>query len=509
MSKLGVLNPIIDFQQDEWTPRPGHFDVCIIGSGMGSLCAAALLVHEGYNVAVLEQNYLPGGCSSSYYRKGAIFESGATTLVGLDAGMPLNVVMDICGIRLNAEKLDLPMQIVSSSGEIINRYPEINAWIHEAERVFGKKGQRAFWEHVHAISQWVWQVSSRQLNVPFNNLSDIWKSLKRASISDITKAPYAFISTKTLLKKYGLHTNPDFVQFVNEQLMITAQNTMEEVNALFGATALSYTLLGNYYIPGGMIGLPKTFCTYITSNGGHVALKTSVNQLEQLGEGWQIQSDKGLWTCDNVISGIPLNNLKNLGKEILPKSIQKKILPKAELCSAFQMGIMFQEKRAYDSIHIQIHCKELKPITGASSFFLSIHPSTDTSRSPEGIITGSVSTHAHLKLNSPDYKKASELILEKLHETGFIQKEWITYTHVANPETWEVWTKRAFGFVGGYPQLMRIKPWQMPGSKIKKGFYTCGDTVYPGQGIPGAALTGLLAAHKLLEDRKGRGLSYS
>lgn len=66
-------------------------EIVIIGSGMGSLSAAAYLASEGKKVTIVEQNYLPGGCTSSYFRKGFIFESGATTLVGIDKGMPLDI----------------------------------------------------------------------------------------------------------------------------------------------------------------------------------------------------------------------------------------------------------------------------------------------------------------------------------------------------------------------------------------------------------------------------------
>jgi len=60
------------------------YDVIIIGTGMGSLTTACLLAKDGLSVLVLERNLLPGGCVSSYYRKGYVFEAGATTLVGLE-----------------------------------------------------------------------------------------------------------------------------------------------------------------------------------------------------------------------------------------------------------------------------------------------------------------------------------------------------------------------------------------------------------------------------------------
>jgi len=80
MMENEVVNPVSYFQSIPTGELKSHYDVVVIGAGMAGLTAAALLVKEGKSVLILERNYLPGGCSSSYFRKGYIFESGATTL---------------------------------------------------------------------------------------------------------------------------------------------------------------------------------------------------------------------------------------------------------------------------------------------------------------------------------------------------------------------------------------------------------------------------------------------
>ena len=50
------------------------YDVAVVGSGMGALSAAVLLAKENLNVIIIEQNWQPGGCTSSYWRKGFVFE---------------------------------------------------------------------------------------------------------------------------------------------------------------------------------------------------------------------------------------------------------------------------------------------------------------------------------------------------------------------------------------------------------------------------------------------------
>jgi len=134
-------------------------EVAVIGSGMGGLTAACLLAKDGLGVTLFEQNWLPGGCSSSYPRKHYIFESGATTLVGLDDHMPLRHLLTETGIELQPIALDPPMRVYLPNGEILTRYQDLDRWIEEAERVFGPAGQREFWTYCFEISQFASETS--------------------------------------------------------------------------------------------------------------------------------------------------------------------------------------------------------------------------------------------------------------------------------------------------------------------------------------------------------------
>ncbi|RMG57261.1 MAG: FAD-dependent oxidoreductase, partial [Bacteroidetes bacterium] len=150
----------------------------VIGSGMAGLSTAALLARDGFQVTVLEQNWLPGGCSSSYPRKGYTFESGATTLVGLDPQMPLRHLLDETGIEIPAWSLATPMQVRLDDGTLLTRYQDLEAWIAEAERVFGPEGQRAFWTYCYEVSRFVWETSLRQRHFPPSSLGDLWQAAR-------------------------------------------------------------------------------------------------------------------------------------------------------------------------------------------------------------------------------------------------------------------------------------------------------------------------------------------
>ena len=85
-----------------------HFDIVIIGSGMGGLICADVLGREGYKVCVLEKNKQIGGCLQTYVRDRVIFDSGVHYLGGLGEGQNLYQVFKYLGIinKLKLQKMD-------------------------------------------------------------------------------------------------------------------------------------------------------------------------------------------------------------------------------------------------------------------------------------------------------------------------------------------------------------------------------------------------------------------
>jgi phytoene dehydrogenase-like protein len=72
-------------------------DIVIIGSGVGGLCCAALLAKYGYRVTICESHAIAGGAAHSFERDGYRFDSGPSLYSGLSSSPsnnPLRQVLD-------------------------------------------------------------------------------------------------------------------------------------------------------------------------------------------------------------------------------------------------------------------------------------------------------------------------------------------------------------------------------------------------------------------------------
>lgn len=477
-------------------------DWIILGAGMAGLSAACLLVAKGQKVLLLERNWIPGGCATSYPRKNIWFDTGATTLVGLEYPLPLGYLAKETGIHFQAKTLDIPMQVYLKNGATLTRYSDMERWIPEVERVFGTQGNQAqFWGKSLSIAQHVWRASSRYLHFPPAKLGD-WLALAKAfHPKDLTLIPKAFQSTAQLIHRFGLDAHPEFMPFANEQLLITAQNHAHDTNVLFGATALTYPMIPNYYVHGGMRGVTETLVNYFTAKGGQILLRTAAEKLEQNNGIWEVHTQKQSFKSKGIISAIPVNNLAKM----LPSNVQTftDFRTEKELYSAFQLSFVFTPHKTFPALHHQIHLETPLLGTASASIFLSLSDPEDPIRCPPGQQVASVSTHITHSNKDLSIDKASiaEAIFNVLVKHDFIQ-EIPEFWHASTQKAWEKWTGRSAGFVGGYPQRMSIPPWKMNSAQGPvQGLWLAGDSVYPGQGIPGAALSGIIAAKRALASK--------
>ncbi|KAJ0231554.1 FAD/NAD(P)-binding oxidoreductase family protein [Hirschfeldia incana] len=105
-------------------PGEPEADVVVIGSGIGGLCCGALLARYNQDVLVLESHDLPGGAAHSFEIKGYKFDSGPSLFSGLQSrgpqANPLAQVLDALGESLPCAKYDSWM-VYLPEGDFLSR----------------------------------------------------------------------------------------------------------------------------------------------------------------------------------------------------------------------------------------------------------------------------------------------------------------------------------------------------------------------------------------------------
>nr|AAG50743.1 hypothetical protein [Arabidopsis thaliana] len=99
-------------------------DVVVIGSGIGGLCCGALLARYDQDVIVLESHDHPGGAAHSFEIKGYKFDSGPSLFSGLQSrgpqANPLAQVLDALGESFPCKKYDSWM-VYLPEGDFLSR----------------------------------------------------------------------------------------------------------------------------------------------------------------------------------------------------------------------------------------------------------------------------------------------------------------------------------------------------------------------------------------------------
>ncbi|MCC5815351.1 MAG: phytoene dehydrogenase, partial [Leptospira sp.] len=284
-----------------------------------------------------------------------------------------------------------------------------------------------------------------------------------------------------------------------------------------GAAGISYAHLQNFYVKGGIGKLSEFLVRKIQEWAGEIHFREEVNSIDYNSEekSFEITTRKNhKYIGRNVFSGIPVwNHEKLLGDSASLAGLKREVQSRSKkfdrgIWGAYNLGIVMknflfleEDSMLKESIHHQFHLPKSLPHGGGDSIFVSISHPRDEIRSQDGNIILAVSTHLENPENwnrkDEDIKakklEIQECILDHLELVweGFSRQD-IMIINSASPATWETWTGRYKGRVGGIPGYYFRNPFAFPSSESsQKSFYFLGDTVYPGQGIPAVVLGAL------------------
>lgn len=114
-----------------------HYDILVIGSGLGGLVSALILAKEGLKVCVLEKNNQYGGNLQTFSRDKLIFDTGVHYLGGLSKGQNLNRFFSYLEImdELELQKMDEDGYDRISFGDNTIEYPHAQGYQNFVEQL--------------------------------------------------------------------------------------------------------------------------------------------------------------------------------------------------------------------------------------------------------------------------------------------------------------------------------------------------------------------------------------
>ena len=488
--------------------------IVVIGAGVGGLTTAALLAQAGLDVTVLEAHVYPGGCAGTFFHKNYHFEAGATLAGGFYPGGPMDIVARAVGIDAwPAHPSEPSMTVHLPDGQTITRYGDERRF-EEHHRAFGKAAD-AFWRWQESRADALWDLALRTPTWPPQSLSDAgalvadgvqWLAGNLLARLNPQLAADAFRPVAAHLRD----ATKSLRLFVDAQLLIAAQTTSAHANALYGASALDLPRRGVVHLEGGIGAIAETLAAAVRRHGGKVLHRQEVERIVyKRGRPVAVETKRGQrFPARTVIANLTPWNIAKLAGEHAPASLRH--LPKHPKpgWGAFMVYVGFDEQIADPEMVLHHQVIEREPLGEGNSVFLSLSPTWDKGRAPTGRRALTISTHTALepwwKLFQYDrsrYEQRKQHYVERmLRAAERILPGLRAHADLimpGTPVTFQRFTRREQGWVGGFPQTSLF---QARGPRLDKNLWMVGDSIFPGQSTAAVALGGLRVARAVIRE---------
>jgi C-3',4' desaturase CrtD len=495
------------------------YDYIVIGAGYGGLIAADLLCQQSKSVLVLEAHSELGGCASNFYRsaKGFSFDVGATTISGFDEPKSFGKALNKLGLKRQAQKylkkLDIGMKVYYKD-EIFNRYSDPELWLAENNRVFADEKIINLWRWIFKIEKQAWQALDMNEALMPNDFFGFMKMIFNknffANFQHLNLMPLLFSSFQKTLADFNV-TNSDFVNFVDQQLLITAQNSYKQTPTLSAVMGLNYPQ-EVYYPLGSINQIANLIADDMLKHNGKLLTRTKVENIEKNNGLYSVYDNQGaLYRAKALVANLPIWSLeKILNINSAKKKISNITQEFNNAWGAFTVYFAFKARLNLQTNYLQIHAnKEISNckthLEHNGSIFVTL--SEDNDRSPSGWTSVTISTHTHAQqwfdFSAENYKEQKQKTQDEILELLFTTiPELRNYEKTAfmsgTPKTFYKYTNRENGFVGGIKHDINKPIIFMPQQKFssQEDIFLVGDTSFPGQGIAAVSYSALSFAQK-------------
>lgn len=492
-------------------------DIVVIGSGIGGLSCAALLARYGFNVIVCESHSIAGGAAHGFERNGFKFDSGPSLYSGLSyspSANPLRQVLDAIGEKLPCLTYDT-WGCCLPEGDF-----ETSVGAEQFSEILQKfRGEQAVAEW-RALQRVMEPFSSAAVAIPPAALRlDLGAALTVGRF-----AGSLFEHTANVVKLTGPFSrimddvvkDPFIRNWLNMLCFLLSglpadSTSAAEVAFMFADWYRPNAVLD--YPVGGSAALVEALVRGLKRHGGELLLNAHVEQVLVEGKravGVRLRGGKQIGARQAVVSNASVwDTLKLLPDEAVPKSFRNsgQATPECDSFMHLHLGIDAEGLEKLSCHYIVVNDWE-QGVTAAQNVVLISIPSVlDPTLAPSGKHTLHVYTPGNepyelwrgLDRKSEEYAGLkglrAEVMWQALERIIPDVRGRCEVTLVGTPLTHERFLRRHRGSYG--PAIRAGKGW-FPGSGTPlKGLLCCGDSTFPGIGLPAVAASGMITANTL------------
>jgi C-3',4' desaturase CrtD len=487
------------------------YDVAVIGGGLSGLATAARLQAAGLGTLVLEAHAFPGGCSGFYRRSGFAFDVGATTLVDFEPGGVGGELLDTIGMpALEGEALPgyvawLPDRMVT-----LHRHPGL--WARERLQAFGHSpAHRDFWARCDRIAEVFWGASRRGLKLPIRTPADAWRAVRTIGLRHLPLARHMNRTVQDVLDACGLRADRALTALLAMLIEDTVHSTLDRAPFINGALGLTIRGAGLTRARGGMYGFWRRFLANYRRLGGELRVGTAATAIRGREGAFAIDTPRGPFRARLIVSAMPAALTAAIG----PLEVRHALAPYLQRdrnalggAMAVFLGVPECEVTGQRLTHHQLLHSYDMPLGNGNNMFISVSAPGDVESAPPGHRAVMISTHCELApwhgLMPEDYeRKKAEA---GAHLVALARRVYPTLGsaavvhEVATPRTYERFTRRPLGAVGGVRlSVTNANQHAIPHDIGCDGFWLCGDTTWPGLGTVACVLGSRIVANAVID----------